>query len=112
MSFKEKMSQYGEEFSRKAVFDVIFSCKICIVIVYAIFAAVFWFGALPAAYAFDIVPKVIMTLVCALFATIITMPLYFIGMVVLGLMFRVCQDGKCCLCRSVKKLIGISGNSL
>ncbi|MGE4318777.1 MAG: hypothetical protein AB7E96_07705 [Deferribacterales bacterium] len=108
MSFKEKMAEYGENFSRKAVFDVILSCKICIVIVFGIYAAVFWVSALPKAYAFSLAPKVIMTLLCALFSTIITMPLYFVGMVVLGLMFRVCQDGRCCLCSGIKKLMGIS----
>ena len=107
MSFKERFAKYGEEFNRKAIFDVILSCKICIAAVYVIYAGVFWFSALPNAYDFAVVPKIILTLLGAALATLMTMPLYFTGVVFLGLFFRVCEDGRCCLCRQVKKLVGI-----
>jgi hypothetical protein len=93
----------------KVVYDIIFSCKICIGIVYLFYCVAMYTQFIPVEYSANIAVKVLLSILLGLAATIITMPLFFVLMLGLGITIRFAKDlcsGCCSFCQWFSKRKG------
>lgn len=106
MRCKDKIKEYFANFSVKVVYDIIFSCKLCILVTYILYVGVMFFDLVPAEFHVLGFERAVLSLLLGAVATVITMPAFFIGMVTLGILIRFFKDacsGGCCLVAWFKK---------
>jgi len=100
MRCKEILKEYFTNFSVKVVYDIIFSCKMCVLVMYLLYAGVMFFNYVPSEFQALGFERVMLSLFLGAVATVITMPAFFIGMVAIGILIRFAKDacsGGCCL---------------
>lgn len=106
MRCKELLKAYFTNFSVKVVYDIITSCKICILAAYVFYCVMMYVNFVPTELQVTGVVRVAYSLFFALAATIVTMPAFFIVMVLLGVAMRFAKDicaGGCCLAGLLRK---------
>jgi len=92
MKCKELWIKYFTQFNSKVAFDIVFSCKICIVAVWALYVAAMYVKFIPVDVASTVLSRAVYSVIMGTGAAFFTMPLYLIGFIVLGMLIKFAKD--------------------
>lgn len=92
MKCKELWIKYFTQFNSKVAFDIVFSCKICIVAVWMLYVAAMYVELIPNDVASTVLSRAVYSVIMGTAAAFFTMPLYLIGFIILGMLIKFAKD--------------------